>query len=104
MTITWGLRIKSSFFLYAVIFTPLALIVYFSMLSPFVVGYFVICSSTLGIFLSSIWINLPLDRWILDLKERKGWSTKTVKVLKKINNWSLFLIPISIAIIFFYSR
>ncbi|MBX2897934.1 MAG: hypothetical protein KF763_21000 [Cyclobacteriaceae bacterium] len=101
--VPWGVRLKLSFFLYAVVFTQLALIAYFTILYPFIVGYIIVAGLSIGFLFLTMWINLGIDGLILKMRDKWGWSDKTVRILKKINNWSILglMTVAGLAIIYF---
>jgi len=104
LNISFAGKIKLSLFFYAVIFTQLSLIAYFALLYPYVVGWLLLCCLAVGSFLLLVWVNISIDELISKSKEKRGWSSRTFKILRKINNWSLLLIMILIGLVIFYLR
>jgi hypothetical protein len=102
--VSWSVRLKLSLFLIAVVYTQLALVVYFAMLYPFVVGLLVAFAVTVSAFLLLIWINVSIDEWIRKMKEVRSWSDGRIKILKKINNLSMFLVLILVGAAIIYFR
>jgi uncharacterized membrane protein len=102
--VSWSVRLKLSLFLIAVIYAQIALIVYFTLLYPIIVGLFLAFILTVGAFLLLIWFNISVDDWIRKMKERRSWSDKKVKTLKKINNLFVQLFLILIAVLIIYSQ
>ncbi len=100
--VSWSVRLKLSLFLIAVIYVQAALVAYFTILYPFVVGSLIAFALTLASLLLLIWINVSVDEWIRKMKEVRSWSDRKVKLLKKINNLSGFLILILVAVAIIY--
>lgn len=96
-------QIKLSLFLYAVVFSQLALVAYFTILYPYVVGWVLIFSATVTTFLLMMWVKLTLDDRIRKLIE-KGWSGRTVKILRRINTWLVFAVLLSLLMFIVYLK
>lgn len=102
--VSWSVRLKLSLFLIAVIYAQLALVVYFTILYPFVVGLLLAFAVTVAAFLLLIWINISIDEWIRKMKDKRSWSDRRVRILKKINNLSVFLVLILVGVAILYLK